>query len=321
MPTIRCLTEDLGLALPWLDTDLGDLEDPWLGELRRIAPVSPQGQKRVLSIGSPLVYWLRFSAERGVTWVDEEHGVVWLCAVHRRQEGSGDDAHTWFAKLHADGKLLPSGDDRLRDRAEAVIRLQRGLTAALLRLVDAALSRKGTELSADLGSYLPCPVLVRGNGQVEEIWCALSVRAADGTHIRDELRDILSATLEAHFPDAVRGAKRLARGPGELVGGDQAGLALTSGRLPGDPPDVLCGHIQEMRGDGYVTAGERQPGPLDALLDHVRVPGRVLCDSAVHDLGLRHVGERGEIADALLCLPAHFDRRLASHQTQSLPGT
>jgi hypothetical protein len=72
MPTIRCLTEDLGLALPWLDTDLGDLEDPWLGELRRIA-------------------------------------------VHRRQEGSDDDAYTWFAKLHADGKLLPSGDDRLRD--------------------------------------------------------------------------------------------------------------------------------------------------------------------------------------------------------------
>lgn len=58
-------------------------------------------------------------------------------------------------------------------------------------------------MSADLGGYLPCRVLVRGNGQVEEIWCALSVRAADGTHIRDELRDILFATLEVHFPDAV----------------------------------------------------------------------------------------------------------------------
>jgi hypothetical protein len=202
-PTIRCLTEDLGLALPWLDVDLGEVEDPWLGELRRIAPVSPQGQKRVLSIGSPLVYRLRFSAERGVTWVDEDHGVIWLCAVHRRQEGSDDDAYTWFAKLHADGKLLPSGDDRLRDRAEAVIRLQRGLTAAMLRLVDDALSRKGTELAADLGSYLPCRVLVRGNGKIEEIWCALSGRAADGTHVRDELRDLLFAALEARFPDAV----------------------------------------------------------------------------------------------------------------------
>jgi hypothetical protein len=202
-PTIRCLTEDLGLTLPWLDTDLGAIEDPWLDELRRIAPVSPQGQKRVLSVGSPLVYRLRFSAERGVTWVDEDHGVVWLCAVQRRQEGSGDDAYTWFAKLHADGRLLPSGDDRLRDRAEAVIRLQRGLTAAMLRLVDDSLARKGTELAADLGGYLPCRGLVRGNGKIEEIWCALSARAADGTHVRDGSRDLLFAALETRFPGAV----------------------------------------------------------------------------------------------------------------------
>jgi hypothetical protein len=147
------------------------------------------------------VYRLRFSAERGATWVDEEHGVVWLCAVHRRQEGSDDDAYIRFAKLH--GKLLPSGDDRLRDRAEAVIRLQRGLTAAMLRLVDDARSQKESELSAALGGYLPCRVLVLGNGRTEEIWCALSARAGDGTHVRDELRDILFAALEAHFPDAV----------------------------------------------------------------------------------------------------------------------
>jgi hypothetical protein len=38
---------------------------------------------------------------------------------------------------------------------------------------------------------------------VEEIWCALSSRAADGTHVRDQLRDILFATLELHFSDAV----------------------------------------------------------------------------------------------------------------------
>lgn len=105
--------------------------------------------------------------------------------------------------MHADGKLLPAGDDRLRDRAEAVIRLQRGLTAGMLRLVDDALSHKGSELSADLGGHLPCRVLVLGNGQIEEIWCALSARAADGTHVRDELRDILFAALEARFPDAV----------------------------------------------------------------------------------------------------------------------
>ena len=59
----------------------------------------------------------------------------------------------------------------------------------MLQLVADALSRRGTELAADLGGYLPCRVLVLDSGGVEEIWCALSGRAADGTHVRDRLRD------------------------------------------------------------------------------------------------------------------------------------
>ena len=49
------------------------------------------GQKRILSISYPLVYRLRVSSERGAAWLDEE-GIVWLCAVRRREEGSDDDA-------------------------------------------------------------------------------------------------------------------------------------------------------------------------------------------------------------------------------------
>jgi hypothetical protein len=202
-PTIRCLTEDLRRSLPPLDVDLGELDDPWLDELRRIAPTSPLGQKRILSIDRPLVYRLRGSRHRAATWVDEEHGIVWLCAVHRREEGSDDDAYTWFAQLHAAGELVPSDDDLLRDRAEAVIRLQRGLTAELLDLVDDALAKTGTEIRTDLGQYLPCRVVTLASGDLEEIWCALGVLATDGTHVRDELRSILFAALQAHFPDAI----------------------------------------------------------------------------------------------------------------------
>ena len=71
-PTIRCLTEDLGLELPGLRVDLGEIDDSWMDELRRIAPISPQGQKRVLSIAHPLVFRLRVSSFRGATWVDGE---------------------------------------------------------------------------------------------------------------------------------------------------------------------------------------------------------------------------------------------------------
>ena len=137
-PTIRCLTEDLGFEVPGLDVGMGDIEDGWLDELRRIAPASRQGQKRILAIAQPMVYRLRVGSFRGATWVDEGNGIVWLCAVHRREQDFDDDACAWFAGLHANGRLLPSQDDRLRDRAEAVIRLQRGLTAGLLQLVDDA---------------------------------------------------------------------------------------------------------------------------------------------------------------------------------------
>lgn len=54
-----------------------------------------------------------------------------------------------------------------------------------------------------MGGYLPCRVLVVDSGGVEEIWCALSGRAADGRHVRDRLRDIVFAALENRFPDAV----------------------------------------------------------------------------------------------------------------------
>ena len=202
-PTLRCLSEDLGLRVPALDADLGELDHPWMDELRRMAPTAPLGQKRVLSIDRPLIYRLHSSFQRAATWLDEERGVVWLCAVHRRDEGSEDDAYAWFARLHAAGELLPSDDDRLRDRAEAVIRLQRGLTAELLQLVGDALTRKGVELRADLGQFLPCRVLVLASHGTEEIWCALSTRATQGAHVRDELRDILFGALEAHFPDAI----------------------------------------------------------------------------------------------------------------------
>ncbi|MGH3226152.1 MAG: hypothetical protein ACRDPY_47005, partial [Streptosporangiaceae bacterium] len=43
-PTIRCLTEDMGLELPGLQIDLGDIEDAWLDELRRIASTSPRSR-------------------------------------------------------------------------------------------------------------------------------------------------------------------------------------------------------------------------------------------------------------------------------------
>jgi hypothetical protein len=196
-PTLRCLSDDLGEELPTLDVDLGELDLPWLIELRRVAAQSPTGQKRILSIDRPLVYRLRISAERGATWVDGD--IVWLCAVRRREEDSDDDAFSWFAELHEKGELLPSGDDFLRDRAEAAIRLHRALTAELLQLVGQAMSDVGTDLQADLCGWLPCRLLVIRSDDIEEIWCALSVMDVESNYIREQVRDLLFAELECYL--------------------------------------------------------------------------------------------------------------------------
>jgi hypothetical protein len=202
-PTIRCLTEDLDVELPGLDVDLGDVDDPWLDELRRIAPHSPTGQKRILNIASPMVYRLRVSGERGATWVDESRNVVWLCAVQRREEGSDDDAFAWFASLHAGNQLLPSDDDKLRDDVDGILRFHRRLTADLLQLADAALANAEQELTTDLGDWLPCRVLVRSDDGLQEIWCALSTRGSDGHFVPENQRDLLFAELERHLHPAM----------------------------------------------------------------------------------------------------------------------
>lgn len=208
-PTIRCLIDDLRVELPGLDVDLGDVDHPLRDEFCRLAPESPTGQKRILSIANPLVYRIRVSSHRGATWVDEhaggdkEHVIVWLCAAHRREAGSEDDAYVYFAALHASDELLANADDRLRDRAEAVIRLQRGLTAELVGLLDLALAEKEMEQHADLGGWLPCRILVLQAEGVEEIWCALSVRGTDDVFVAQELRDLLFVTLERHVSPAL----------------------------------------------------------------------------------------------------------------------
>jgi hypothetical protein len=161
------------------------------------------GQKRILSIGSPMVFRLRVSDERGATWVDENLNVVWLCAVQRREEGSDDDAFAWFAGLHGSGQLLPTDDDRLRDDAEAVLRFHKTLTSDLLQLVDSALADVERELNVDLGEWLPCRVLVRDGDSLQEIWCALSTRGNDGNFVPENQRDLLFAELERYLHPAM----------------------------------------------------------------------------------------------------------------------
>jgi hypothetical protein len=184
--------------MPGLDVDLADVDHPLLAECCRLAPVSPAGQKRILSIARPLVYRLRVSDYRGATWMDQGHAVLWLCGARRRQEGSEEDAYAWFSALDERGELLPNDDDMIRYRAEGALRVYKLLQSELFKHADDALAGEGSERMIDLGGMLPCRLLIRGRG-VREIWCALSLRSCDGSFVKEELRDVLFADLGQHL--------------------------------------------------------------------------------------------------------------------------
>ena len=181
--------------------DLGVLN----GDLGEVTGADETGLHVRLDAGRGVALPLDYVTERlsrGATWLDDD-GVVWLCAVRRREEGSDDDAFEWFAELHRNCRLLPTDDDRLRDQSEEAVRVFRRLRADLFGLVDRARAARGTEHTSDLDHWLPSRSLVYVSDGVKEIWCVISVRAADGNFIRPEMRDLLFAALEEHLEPAI----------------------------------------------------------------------------------------------------------------------
>lgn len=187
--TLRCLREDLGLEVPTVEVDLGGIDHPLVAEARRLAPTSPRGQKRVLSIEHPLVYRLRHGRWRGATWLEADAGRFWLCAAAQREQGSPDDAYDFFAGLHEAGRLLPDADDRLRDALERNARVIDAAAAEISDLLAEASSRRGRDLLIRFGELVEARVHVSSAG--DEVWVAIATQADDGRFVDERLRDVL----------------------------------------------------------------------------------------------------------------------------------
>jgi hypothetical protein len=187
--TLRCLRDDLQVDLPPVEVDLGRLDHPLIAEARRLAPAAPRGQKRILSIGQPLVYRLRHGRWRGATWLESDAARFWLCAGALREEGSGDDAYELFAALHRAGRLLPDADDRLRDALERNARIIDDATHSIPKGLNEALARRGRDLAVRFGGDVDVRLHVTSGG--DEIWVAIATQAADGRFVDDRLRDVL----------------------------------------------------------------------------------------------------------------------------------
>lgn len=194
--TLRCLREDLKLALPPVEIDLGGLEHPLLDEARRIAPAAARGQKRILSIERPLVYRLRHGRWRGATWLETAPARFWLCAAAHREAGSGEDAYERFSGLHRTERLLPDDDDRLRDALERNARIIGDAADAIHAAVVDAFDRRDRDVAISFGGLIDARLYVTTPG--EEIWVAIATQAVDGRFVEERLRDVLfGLVLEA----------------------------------------------------------------------------------------------------------------------------
>jgi hypothetical protein len=78
-----------------------------------------------------------------------------------REQGARDDAYDFFAGLHASGRLLPDGDDRLRDALERNVRIVDAAAGEIRTMlteafcVRAAMSLSGSVNSLTLISAYP----------------------------------------------------------------------------------------------------------------------------------------------------------------------
>jgi hypothetical protein len=98
-PTLRCLREDLAMAVPRADTPLEEISHPLLAKATERFADDQTPHERIAAIDDEVLFKVKAQRWRGAIWVDA--GIPWLVAAGWREEGSPDD---FYASLAARGK-------------------------------------------------------------------------------------------------------------------------------------------------------------------------------------------------------------------------
>ena len=186
--TLRCFSEDLGLALPDVNSELA-ADHPMVDELVSRAP-------RLASSASSLSERRSSTAcageasRRSLAGGAEERLLKLLAAGLRRQ-GSSEDAYMHFSACTDVGASHP--DDAARIRLEAAARRYRLLSAEIPAAVGKARKRAGHCISATFDGAIPCRMLAGDLQACDELWVAVSAVDLSGSgraaHSRRRLRD------------------------------------------------------------------------------------------------------------------------------------
>lgn len=168
-PTLRCLLEDLGLALPPATRPLDDIDHPVVAKATEQFAETDTKHERIRAIDDHVLFKVKVQRWRGAVWLDAD--LPWIVAAGKREDGSGED---FYAKLESECRtararhnaahaaalktvtssdhLLPTRDDHIRYRAEAGVRFIRRLRDTLISLTRATL-RDGREHAADFDTF------------------------------------------------------------------------------------------------------------------------------------------------------------------------
>jgi hypothetical protein len=156
-PTLRCLREDLGQAIPRADTPLDEVPHPLLAKASERFADDSTPQERIASIDDQVLFKVKVQRWRGAVWVADDT-IPWLVAAGQREDGSPDDfyaalatrgeaarsqynaAHTppLTTDTHTDD-LLPAVEDELRWKAEHAVRMERRLRVTVHSLLRESL--------------------------------------------------------------------------------------------------------------------------------------------------------------------------------------
>jgi hypothetical protein len=172
-PTLRCLREDLRLAVPSARIPLEHIEHPLLSKATEQFATLDTPHERIRSIDDVVLFKVKVGRWRGAVFSDDPDAEVRdrLVAAGTREDGSNDD---FYAALHQQariarqrynaehdkplttdtysGHLLPGQDDRDRYLLEAGTRFALRLDTVLSDLLIGSL-RDGHEHAADLAGF------------------------------------------------------------------------------------------------------------------------------------------------------------------------
>jgi hypothetical protein len=184
--------------MPPADRGMHELDHPILRKARDLAPAFPDNCVRIQEIRGTMVYRFTHGRYRVAAWLEQERGVLWICAADERDE----DTYDRFVDLYDHGELLPTEDDALREEVEAAARFVDAVGTEVPRALTRARGKAGEPQSLTLPGGGEVRLLVNAGSEVEEVWVAMpTLNAPRG--LTPRMRALVLATLQNELPGGV----------------------------------------------------------------------------------------------------------------------